>query len=67
MNGRICRKADSNALACNLINMLGDPGKLRDMGKISREIARNKFDWEIITGKTRDFYSRAIPEFYARL
>lgn len=64
-NGRIVHKANTKELADAINSMLSDPAKLKEMGKKSREVAVNQFDWDIITRKTLDFYGKAIPEFYS--
>ncbi len=63
-NGRVCKRGSSKELADNLRIMLDDPAKLKTMGKRSREISLERFDWDIITRKTQDFYSGAMEEFY---
>jgi len=63
-NGLVFRKADPRDAFEKLDEMLSDTPKRKAMGRASREIALSKFDWEIITRQTVDFYARAIPEHY---
>ncbi len=63
-NGLVFEKADPKALANKVNIMLSDNNLRRDMGRKSREIAVEKFDWEIISDQTKAFYSRAMEEFY---
>jgi glycosyltransferase involved in cell wall biosynthesis len=45
------------------LNTMLDDGKLRrDMGRKGRETALKKFDWDLITAKTSDFYGELIDE-----
>ena len=64
-NGLTFPSGDPKRMAEALESMLGDERKLREMGKNSREIAVERFDWEVIARKTREFYEKAIPEFHA--
>ncbi|MEM4222080.1 MAG: glycosyltransferase family 4 protein [archaeon] len=63
VNGFIVPKRSSAALAEKLNILLGDKTLREKMGKKSREIALKKFDWEIISKKTIDFYERVLREF----
>jgi len=63
-NGRVCERGNSKALADNLRIMLDDPNKLKTMGQRSREIAVDRFDWDIITRKTKAHYQTMMNEFY---
>ena len=63
-NGRVCERGNTKALADDLRIMLDDPNKLRSMGQRSREIAVERFDWDIITKKTRTHYRNMMSDFY---
>jgi 1,4-alpha-glucan branching enzyme len=63
-NGLVFRKGDAGDTAEKLLEMLSDPARRREMGRRSRERALAEFDWEIIAGRTRDFYKKAIAEHY---
>lgn len=64
-NGYIFRKKNNPEMIEKLRIMLDDSKLRKKMGKESRKIALNEFDWEIITDKTLDFYDKTLDEFYA--
>jgi glycosyltransferase involved in cell wall biosynthesis len=63
INGFVVRKADSSALAQKMKTLIADPEMRRRMGKESRRIAVEKFDWDLAARKTLDYYRRSLEEF----
>lgn len=63
-NGLIFEKGNPKDIAAKLNTMLDDPDALTQMGRRSRELAVQKFDWEIIKEQTLAFYKEAIGSFY---
>jgi glycosyltransferase involved in cell wall biosynthesis len=58
VNGYLCRPADPGDLADKIHNLLRHD--LREMGKRSREMVDEQFDWRRIARKTLDAYGRLI-------
>jgi glycosyltransferase involved in cell wall biosynthesis len=63
-NGYIFEKANTPHLIEKLNEMLSDKASRTEMGKNSRKIALEKFDWEIIKDQTLTFYQSAMEDFY---
>ncbi len=63
-NGYIFEKANTPHLIEKLNVMLSDEKSRAEMKKKSREIALEKFDWEIIKNQTLAFYKDAMEDFY---
>ncbi len=57
VNGYVIWKKDSAALQKRILDLLSNDKKREEMGRMSREIALKKFDWDIIAEKTERFYT----------
>ncbi len=57
INGYVVGKRDPRALEERIENLLADEEKRDEMGRKSREIALNEFDWDIIAERTERFYT----------
>ena len=61
-NGFIFEKRNDEELIEKLRIMLDDHTLRKNMRRESRETALKKFDWDLITAKTSDFYGELIDE-----
>lgn len=66
VNGFIVPKGDSAALAQKMKVLASDQNMRKKMGRESRRIATEKFDWELIAGKTLKYYRKCHEEFYSK-
>ncbi len=58
-NGYLCRPADPRDLANKIDTLLA--GNLQEMGKISRRMVTEQFDWQQIARKTLEAYRLILP------
>jgi len=62
VNGYVVPIRDTQALADKISLALSDPGKLAEMGRQSRKIAEEEFDWKLIAARTREVYEELLRE-----
>jgi glycosyltransferase involved in cell wall biosynthesis len=55
-NGFVIPRRDIKTLQDRIITLIDDEQKRKEMGRISREIAINKFEWNLMTKKTQKLY-----------
>ncbi len=62
VNGYLVDINDPGALADRLASLIDNPYERRRMGKESRKIAEQEFDWEYITAQYVEIYERIMGE-----
>ncbi|MCG3141281.1 MAG: D-inositol-3-phosphate glycosyltransferase [Anaerolineae bacterium] len=60
-NGYLVPPGDAQALADKILLALRDQNKLRAMGAVSYQIARERFDWRVVIHQTLDLYRAVLP------
>jgi glycosyltransferase involved in cell wall biosynthesis len=62
LNGRVVPVRDPKALAGGINALLGDPDKMKSMGRAGRRRAEDEFDWKLIALKTKQVYEDLLLE-----
>ncbi|OQY86609.1 MAG: hypothetical protein B6D41_13185 [Chloroflexi bacterium UTCFX4] len=60
-NGYLVPPGDAQALADKILLALRDPNRLRGMGNVSYQIARERFDWRVVLAQTLELYQAVLP------
>ncbi len=60
-NGYLVPPGDAQALADKILLALRDPNRLRGMGNVSYQIARERFDWGVVLAQTLELYQAVLP------
>jgi glycosyltransferase involved in cell wall biosynthesis len=58
--GLLFKSGDSDDLATCVLEALSDTKKLRNMGRISREVVVKEYSWDVLTKKYTDVYDRLL-------
>ncbi|TIO29712.1 glycosyltransferase family 4 protein [Mesorhizobium sp.] len=65
--GVLVEKNDPNALAAQIIGLLGDPARAAKLGRQGAERVADLYAWEKISQSTRNLYDKAIAIHRSRL
>lgn len=60
-NGYLIPPGDAQALADKILLALRDQNRLRTMGDLSYQIARERFDWRVVLAQTLALYQAVLP------
>jgi len=60
-NGYLVPPGDAQQLADKILLALSDHNKLRAMGNVSYQIARERFDWRVVLAQTLELYQAVLP------
>lgn len=60
-NGYLVPPGDAQALADKILLVLRDQNRLRGMGNVSYQIARERFDWRVVIHQTFALYAAVMP------
>ncbi len=61
-NGYVVPMRDPGALADKINALLGDPEKMKSMGRAGRRRAEDEFDWKLIASRTKQVYEDLLIE-----
>jgi glycosyltransferase involved in cell wall biosynthesis len=61
-SGRLVRPGDGEHLASVLLDLLGNPSRLRTMGECGRIHARSRFPWPLVAGRIDEGLRRVVAE-----
>jgi glycosyltransferase involved in cell wall biosynthesis len=66
VNGFVFRKGDTKELAKKMKALISDSKMRERMGRESRRIAVERFDWELIAKQTLKYYRESYDDFYSK-